>query len=130
MSRLRYDFLNVLLIIYVIIILQNQDNDALKEILKTSIDKPLKMTVYNSKTQTVREVELTPSSKWGGQGLLGVSIRFCSFEGANEHVWHVLEVEPNSPAHIAGLKSDSDFIIGADSVLQEVSLSLKTSKFC
>jgi len=27
---------------------------------------------------------------WGGQGLLGVSIRFCSFEGANENVWHVL----------------------------------------
>ncbi|CAG2184099.1 unnamed protein product, partial [Oppiella nova] len=76
----------------------NQDNDALKEILKTSIDKPLKMTVYNSKTQTVREVELTPSAKWGGQGLLGVSIRFCSFEGANEHVWHVLQVEANSPA--------------------------------
>ncbi|XP_054168406.1 Golgi reassembly-stacking protein 2-like [Oppia nitens] len=97
----------------------NQDNDALKEILKASIDKPLKMTVYNSKTQTVREVELTPSAKWGGQGLLGVSIRFCSFEGANEHVWHVLHVEPNSPAHIAGLKSDTDYIIGADSVLQE-----------
>ncbi|CAG2110805.1 unnamed protein product [Medioppia subpectinata] len=97
----------------------NQDNDALKEILKTSIDKPLVMTVYNSKTQTVREVELTPSAKWGGQGLLGVSIRFCSFEGANEHVWHVLQVEANSPAHIAGLKSDTDYIIGADSVLQE-----------
>jgi hypothetical protein len=27
---------------------------------------------------------------WGGQGLLGVSIRFCSFEGANENVWHIL----------------------------------------
>ena len=78
------------------------------------------MTVYNSKTQSVREVELVPSAKWGGQGLLGVSIRFCSFEGANEHVWHVLEVEPNSPAHIAGLMSNTDYIIGADSVLQEV----------
>lgn len=48
------------------------------------------MTVYSSKTQNVRTVSITPSSSWGGQGLLGVSIRFCSFEGANENVWHVL----------------------------------------
>lgn len=48
------------------------------------------MTVYNSKAQTVRDVEIVPSNMWGGQGLLGVSIRFCSFEGANENVWHVL----------------------------------------
>lgn len=27
---------------------------------------------------------------WGGQGLLGASVRFCNFEGANENVWHVL----------------------------------------
>jgi len=33
---------------------------------------------------------------WGGQGLLGVSIRFCSFEGANENVWHVLVSALNS----------------------------------
>jgi hypothetical protein len=30
------------------------------------------------------------------------------------------EVQPNSPADLAGLKSDSDYIIGADSVLHEV----------
>ena len=33
---------------------------------------------------------LVPCNTWGGQGLLGVSIRFCSFEGAAENVWHVL----------------------------------------
>lgn len=48
------------------------------------------MTVYSSKSQTVRHVNITPSKTWGGQGLLGVSIRFCSFEGANENVWHIL----------------------------------------
>ena len=48
------------------------------------------MTVYSSKTQLVRDVTITPSNLWGGQGLLGVSIRFCSFEGANENVWHIL----------------------------------------
>ncbi|GFN73607.1 Golgi reassembly-stacking protein 2 [Plakobranchus ocellatus] len=97
----------------------NQDNDTLKELLKTNIEKPLVVTVYSSKTQKVREVQLVPSHSWGGQGLLGVSIRFCSFEGANENVWHILEVQPNSPADLAGLKSDTDFVIGADSVLHE-----------
>ncbi|XP_071516186.1 uncharacterized protein Grasp65 [Panulirus ornatus] len=97
----------------------DQDNDTLKELLKNSIEKELKMTVYSSKTQTIRSVNITPSNLWGGQGLLGVSIRFCSFEGANENVWHILEVEPNSPADIAGLQAYKDYIIGADSVLHE-----------
>ncbi|XP_071112160.1 Golgi reassembly-stacking protein 2-like isoform X1 [Haliotis cracherodii] len=97
----------------------NQDNDTLKELLKTNVEKPVKMTVYSSKTQGVREVTIVPSHNWGGQGLLGVSIRFCSFEGANENVWHILEVQPNSPADLAGLKSNTDYVIGADSVLHE-----------
>ncbi|KAK6625194.1 hypothetical protein RUM43_005485 [Polyplax serrata] len=97
----------------------DQDNDTLKELLKAGVDQELKMTVYSSKTQSVRTVSITPSSNWGGQGLLGVSIRFCSFEGANENVWHVLEVHPSSPAEAAGLKPFEDYIIGADSILHE-----------
>lgn len=76
--------------IIIIIFLQNLDNDTLKEILKANIEKPIQMTVYSTKSQTVRDVEVTPSNTWGGQGLLGVSIRFCSFEGVNENVWHIL----------------------------------------
>lgn len=97
----------------------DQDNDTLKDLLKVNLEKEISMTVYSSKTRTVREVFITPSATWGGQGLLGISIRFCSFEGANENVWHILDVQTNSPASAAGLRSDSDFIIGADSVLHE-----------
>lgn len=97
----------------------DQDNDTLKELLKSNTNKAIKVTVYSSKTQTVRELSLTPNVAWGGQGLLGVSIRFCSFEGANENVWHILEVHPSSPAEAAGLRSFTDYIIGADSVLHE-----------
>lgn len=97
----------------------NQDNELLKDLLKVSIDRPVNVVVYSSKTGKLRNVELVPTQSWGGQGLLGVSIRFCSFEGANENVWHVLEVEPNSPAALAGLKSDSDYIIGSDTPMQE-----------
>jgi hypothetical protein len=97
----------------------NQDNETLKDLLKANIEKPVKMLVYSSKSRKLREVELVPSHQWGGQGLLGVSIRFCSFEGANENVWHILDVQPNSPALQAGLRSDTDYIIGADTVLHE-----------
>lgn len=68
----------------------NQDNDTLKEMLKKNEGKEIKMTVYNSKSQTVRLINATPQLSWGGQGHLGISIRFCSFQGANENVWHIL----------------------------------------
>ncbi|KAL4001107.1 adhesion G protein-coupled receptor A3 [Sarotherodon galilaeus] len=97
----------------------NKENDLLKDLLKANVEKAVKLEVYNSKTQRVRELEVTPSNMWGGQGLLGASVRFCSFEGANENVWHVLDVEPNSPAALAGLIAYNDFIVGADQVLQD-----------
>lgn len=75
--------------------------------------------MYSSKTQNVRSITIEPSDTWGGQGLLGISIRFCSFEGANENVWHILEVHPSSPADLAGLRPFTDYIIGADAVLHE-----------
>ncbi|UYV70494.1 GORASP1 [Cordylochernes scorpioides] len=99
--------------------MHNQDNDTLKDLLKANVERPIRMTVYNSKSQSLRDVQIVPSAIWGGQGLLGISIRFCSFQGANENVWHVLDVEPNSPAEQAGLRSDIDFVIGSDSLLHE-----------
>ncbi|TKS87696.1 Golgi reassembly-stacking protein 1 [Collichthys lucidus] len=97
----------------------NKESDLLKDLLKANVEKAVKLEVYNSKTQRVRELEVIPSNMWGGQGLLGASVRFCSFEGANENVWHVLDVEASSPAAIAGLIAHDDFIVGADQVLQD-----------
>lgn len=69
---------------------QNKESNLLKDLLKANVEKAVKLEVYNSKTQRMRELEVTPSNMWGGQGLLGASVRFCSFEGANENIWHVL----------------------------------------
>lgn len=76
--------------IYFISFFKDKDNDTLKEMLKNGDGQELTLSVYSSKTQIVREVKIIPNSSWGGQGLLGVSIRFCSFAGANENVWHIL----------------------------------------
>ncbi len=97
----------------------DKDDDTLKKLLKENEERPVRVLVYSSKTLSVREVTLTPTNRWGGQGLLGVSIRFCSFEGANENVWHVLDVQPTSPAALAGFRSNTDYIIGADTILHE-----------
>lgn len=97
----------------------DKDNDTLKEMLKNGESNELTLAVYSSKTQMVRKIKIIPNSNWGGQGLLGVSIRFCSFAGANENVWHILDVHPNSPADKAGLRSHTDYIIGSDSIMHE-----------
>lgn len=97
----------------------DRDNEMLKDQLHANIEKPVKMEVYSIKAMRVREVEVVPSNMWGGQGLLGASVRFCSFQGANENVWHVLDVDPSSPAAVAGLQAHTDFIVGADQVLQD-----------
>ncbi|XP_055985150.1 Golgi reassembly-stacking protein 1 [Sorex fumeus] len=97
----------------------NKENDTLKALLKANVEKPVKLEVFNMKTMRVREVEVVPSNMWGGQGLLGASVRFCSFRGASEHVWHVLDVEPSSPASLAGLRPYTDYVVGSDQILQE-----------
>lgn len=97
----------------------NEENELLKEVLKANMERTVKMEVYSTKFMRVREVEVVPSNMWGGQGLLGASVRFCSYQGANENVWHVLDVEVSSPAALAGLQPHNDYIIGADQVLQD-----------
>ncbi|XP_074544443.1 Golgi reassembly-stacking protein 1a [Halichoeres trimaculatus] len=97
----------------------NEENEQLKEILKANMERLVKMEVYSTKTLRVRELEVMPSNMWGGQGLLGASVRFCSYQGANENVWHVLDVEASSPAALAGLQPHSDYIVGADQVMQD-----------
>ncbi|KAL0966559.1 hypothetical protein UPYG_G00296790 [Umbra pygmaea] len=97
----------------------NQENDMLKDLLKVNVEKAVRMQVYSTKTMQLREVDVVPSNMWGGQGLLGASVKFCSYQGANENVWHVLDVDVNSPAALAGLQAHSDFIVGADQVLQD-----------
>ncbi len=42
----------------------------------------------------------------------GVTIRFDSYKDAEEQMLHVLEVEANSPAELAGLVPFKDYLLG------------------
>ncbi len=39
----------------------------MKDLLKASVEKPVKMLVYSSKTLELRESTVTPSNLWGGR---------------------------------------------------------------
>ncbi|ETN04833.1 hypothetical protein PPTG_14597 [Phytophthora nicotianae INRA-310] len=85
---------------------------TLMELIAQSEDRPMQLKVFNVKAQTTRELQLTPSRKWPGKGLLGVTIRFDSYEGAEDQLLHVLNVAESSPAERAGLRADSDYLLG------------------
>lgn len=82
------------------------------DVIKASEDILLTLTIYNTKSNTTRDVTLTPSRNWPGEGMLGITIRFDTFYNSDENVFHVLNVESNSPAEIAGLQAGVDYILG------------------
>ena len=76
-------------------------------------DKELPLRVYNCKDRSTREVCLIPTTSWAGEGRLGVAIRFDSYLDAADHMCHVLDVEPDSPAELAGLSPNgTDYLLG------------------
>ena len=82
------------------------------ELIKSSEDKPLPLKVYNCKSKNIRDLELVPSRNWPGEGMLGVTIRFDSYHNAEEDLCHVTEVDPDSPADLAGLMPETDYLLG------------------
>ncbi|CAI5745789.1 unnamed protein product [Peronospora destructor] len=85
---------------------------TLMELIAQSEDRPMQLRVFNVKAQTTRDLQVTPSRKWPGKGLLGVTIRFDSYEGAEDQLLHVLYVAESSPAERAGLRANSDYLLG------------------
>lgn len=93
------------------------------DIIKDSEDKELLLKVYNCKSHTTRDVIIIPSRNWDGEGMLGVTIRFDTYFDAEEHLCHILDVEPNSPAELAGLQPDRDYLLGtAEKVFKDTDI--------
>jgi GRASP55/65 PDZ-like domain len=81
------------------------------------LNKKISLVVFNIKSQKERLVYLTPSDSWGGAGLLGVTIRLDDYAMAEERIIRVLSVDqPHSPAAVAGLVPERDYILGTTQV--------------
>ena len=99
------------------------------ELIANTAESSLIVQVFNVKNQSTRgssslikninnikfisiEITLNPTSNWPGKGLLGVTIRFDSFENAHDQMLHVLEVKIGSPAAVSGLEPYMDYLLG------------------
>uniref|UniRef100_A0AC35U172 GRASP55_65 domain-containing protein n=1 Tax=Rhabditophanes sp. KR3021 TaxID=114890 RepID=A0AC35U172_9BILA len=95
-----------------------KDDNILKDALEKSINQPLQLTVFSIKTQSLRQIKLVPRN-CGTNEKLGAVLQFCTFEEATQNVYHVVDVKRGSPAHEAGLKSDTDYILGSDTIIRD-----------
>lgn len=91
--------------------LDNNDQ-TFQDVIKNHLGKQLPLKVYNCMSETTRDVILCPRLNWGGSGALGITIRFDSFENAMSEAIHILSVEDGSPAALAGLSAQSDYLLG------------------
>jgi hypothetical protein len=97
------------------------------DIIQAFENKELSLTIYNSKTKQTRTVTMVPSrSSWTGDGLLGVTIRFDTYANCDENVCRICEIENDSPADLAGLVEETDYILGsAEKVYPDMDLLFK-----
>jgi predicted metalloprotease with PDZ domain len=95
----------------------DQEDGRLVQMIAESKDLPMLMCVFNTHTLRTREVTLTPNDRWGGSGLLGVTIRFDVLHSPDKHTLHVLDVYESSPASKAQLEGNNDYIIAVGDLL-------------
>ena len=75
---------------------------------------PVALTLFSLSTLTSRTVTVTPRP-WRGDGLLGLMIRHEQLTAASpQDCFHVLSVQPASPAARAGLQAGADYLLGTD----------------
>ena len=81
------------------------------DILTKSNQSRVFLRVFNILSEKTREAVVIPDADWGGEGMLGSTVRFEKWEPNQGNV-HVMKVFPNSPAANAGLTAVEDYILG------------------
>ena len=89
------------------------ENDSFMSIIQSSLNQKMRLTVYSTKTSSMRDVVIEPRQGWGGPGTLGATIRFERVSSPDQHAWHVLDIHPGSPAEVAGLIPHTDYVLSA-----------------
>jgi GRASP55/65 PDZ-like domain len=89
-------------------------DDTLSIIISKSLNCKVLIKVFNVITEQFRNVQVTPSNSWGGEGLLGASIRWEDWK--NSQGLRILEVMPESNGHKLGFQPKKDYILGTENV--------------
>jgi S1-C subfamily serine protease len=82
------------------------------ETIKEHENTRVKLVVYSTLTQSLRDLHVTPRIWSESPGLIGATVRWDAFEAAEDQSIRILEVFPNSPASDAGLQPHSDYLLG------------------
>ena len=93
--------------------LLDADSSWFADELKDNVGKPVILEVFNYKSGKFRTVQVVPRSDWGGEGLLGLHVRWDSILKSADAVLHVVDVAAGSPAAAAGLTAGDDYVLGA-----------------
>jgi hypothetical protein len=80
-------------------LLLETDGDILAEQVRLNVGKPVILEVYNLKCDRYRTVQVVPRADWGGEGMLGVHVRWDDVKGSADGVLHVTRVKAGSSAH-------------------------------
>ncbi|GBG29771.1 Golgi reassembly-stacking protein 2 [Hondaea fermentalgiana] len=89
------------------------NEESFQRLVVASEGQPLRLTVYNCKNRSLREVVFTPSKRWGRRNdLAGVRLSYDTYTDCMRDVVRVMDIQGGSPALRSGLQSHSDFILG------------------
>eukprot|EP00512_Aurantiochytrium_limacinum_P009135 CAMPEP_0171545480 /NCGR_PEP_ID=MMETSP0960-20121227/4098_1 /TAXON_ID=87120 /ORGANISM="Aurantiochytrium limacinum, Strain ATCCMYA-1381" /LENGTH=362 /DNA_ID=CAMNT_0012093441 /DNA_START=55 /DNA_END=1139 /DNA_ORIENTATION=+ len=89
------------------------NEEAFQRLVVASEGQPLRLSVFNCKNRTLREVVFTPSKRWGRRNdLAGIRLSFDTYLDCTRDVVRVMEIQADSPALRSGLQARSDFILG------------------
>lgn len=100
--------------------IQLSPDKTLNTIISKSLNCRVMLKVYSILTDNYRDVQVQPSNSWGGDGLLGATVRWENWK--NCQGLRILEVIPDSYAHQLSLKPREDYILGTESTsINEVS---------
>ena len=106
-------------------------------LIKEFNERELPLEVYNCKNHSFRSISLVPTKNWdGGEGRLGVAVRYDRCTDAESLLCRVLHIERDSPADLAGLTPKSDYILGTqelaftDTSMLEKELENHVNKTC
>ncbi|KAL7266631.1 hypothetical protein RUND412_010817 [Rhizina undulata] len=87
-----------------------EDGNALlfSQEVRNCAGRDVSFGIWSAKGQWIRDIIIPlPSDATG----LGITLQWAPL-AVTEDIWHILEVQPNSPADIAGLLPYGDYIIG------------------
>lgn len=90
----------------------DHEGDEFSNEIRANVGRPVLLSVYNTKAQKERPVQVIPRADWGGDGLLGLHVKYDPLETPQDSALHVVDVAPESPAALAGLLPDVDYVMG------------------